>query len=145
MSLVQSTLDKTGTKVGPRCASLSKWRFIGDEPDKPDKSNGVVFRGDKKEHALVRPNIRHFHGRRFEKDDRRVLKVGSEKQVLKKPSNSKLSRWTKLEDSWTLQQAGFDSESDALPHLPAVIALVLPEDSGDVYISSVSSPPELPD
>uniref|UniRef100_A0A915EB35 Ubiquitin-like domain-containing protein n=1 Tax=Ditylenchus dipsaci TaxID=166011 RepID=A0A915EB35_9BILA len=46
-----------------------------------------------------------------------ALKVGSEKQVLKKPSNSKLSRWTKLEDSWTLQQAGFDSESDALPHL----------------------------
>uniref|UniRef100_A0A915DKT3 Uncharacterized protein n=1 Tax=Ditylenchus dipsaci TaxID=166011 RepID=A0A915DKT3_9BILA len=49
----------------------------------------------------------HLHRRRFEKIIEGILKVGSE-------------------SSWTLQQAGFDSESDALPHSPAVIALVLP-------------------
>uniref|UniRef100_A0A915DRH6 Uncharacterized protein n=1 Tax=Ditylenchus dipsaci TaxID=166011 RepID=A0A915DRH6_9BILA len=63
----------------------------------PDKSNGVVFRGDKKEDALVRPNIRHFHGHRFEKDDRRVLKVVSEKQVLK----SQAIRSYLVGPSWT--------------------------------------------
>uniref|UniRef100_A0A914DW22 Ubiquitin-like domain-containing protein n=1 Tax=Acrobeloides nanus TaxID=290746 RepID=A0A914DW22_9BILA len=73
-----------------------------------------------------------------------ILHISSEKQILKKPVNESRDEWVVLDDRSALSDLGFNTKN-ARPDEPAVLALLLPEDDGNVNIAEMSSPPPLPE